>query len=266
MGKRWAEHFRSNVVAYVALFFALSGSAYALQGKNTVDSGDIKNGQVKTADVANDKGKGALKGADIAANTLTGKDISEGSLGQVPSAQDAGTLDGLGSSAFLRTNGKAADADHLDGHDSGDFVPAGVLRSGRRTIDDPDPGDAGAIGVNVVETSSFQLQVGCAQNVFGTNDESADVSPFTASDSDISVSAWNTGHASGQPPAATNAADVSTGIEILDLQSTTHTVRSVYLIATAPNGDVMSGTVSAEVDNPADPGSDCTFSWNVLVS
>jgi hypothetical protein len=38
-------------VAFVALLAALSGSATALQGKNTVDSGDIKNGQVKNKDL-----------------------------------------------------------------------------------------------------------------------------------------------------------------------------------------------------------------------
>jgi hypothetical protein len=42
------DHIRTNVVAYVALFVALSATAYALPGGNTVDSGDVKAGQVKT--------------------------------------------------------------------------------------------------------------------------------------------------------------------------------------------------------------------------
>jgi hypothetical protein len=39
------------VVACVALIVALAGTALALPGRNTVDSGDIKNGQVKPADL-----------------------------------------------------------------------------------------------------------------------------------------------------------------------------------------------------------------------
>ena len=40
------------VVGVVALIAALSGTAIALPGKNTVDSGDIKKGAVKTSDIA----------------------------------------------------------------------------------------------------------------------------------------------------------------------------------------------------------------------
>jgi hypothetical protein len=39
-------------VALIALIAALSGTAVALPGSNTVDSGDIKNGQVKRVDIA----------------------------------------------------------------------------------------------------------------------------------------------------------------------------------------------------------------------
>ena len=39
------------VLATIALLVALGGSAIALPGKNSVDSGDIKNGQVKTKDM-----------------------------------------------------------------------------------------------------------------------------------------------------------------------------------------------------------------------
>jgi hypothetical protein len=46
------NHLRSHVVGYVAIFLALTGTAVALPGKNTVDSGDIRNGQVKPSDLS----------------------------------------------------------------------------------------------------------------------------------------------------------------------------------------------------------------------
>jgi hypothetical protein len=84
-------------VAFVALIAALSGSAIALPGSNGVNSGDIKNNSVKSADVKNngltgkDIRNGRVGSADVKNNGLTGTDINEGSLGQVPSAAAADT-------------------------------------------------------------------------------------------------------------------------------------------------------------------------------
>ena len=116
MGTRVRMHVRSNVVGYIALFVALSGTAAALPGTNSVDSGDIINQQVKSADIANgqvrstdiaddstlfaltggdiangslsgaDVADGSLGGSDIADGSVTGSDVNESSLGQVPSA------------------------------------------------------------------------------------------------------------------------------------------------------------------------------------
>jgi hypothetical protein len=73
------EHFRSNVIGYVALFlFAVSSSAQALPGKNQVDSGDIRNRQVKVKDLAfNSVGSrtvidGSVTGADLSPSVLKG--------------------------------------------------------------------------------------------------------------------------------------------------------------------------------------------------
>jgi hypothetical protein len=60
----------SNVASALALFLAVGGgSAFALAGSNTVDSGDIRDGQVKTRDIANNavttkKIKNAPSGSD----------------------------------------------------------------------------------------------------------------------------------------------------------------------------------------------------------
>lgn len=65
------------IVAMISLLVSLGGSAYALNGKNTVRSDDIVNGQVRSADVGN----GQVKGADVANGGLTGADVADESLG-----------------------------------------------------------------------------------------------------------------------------------------------------------------------------------------
>ena len=72
------------IVAIIALIAALAGGAVALPGKNKVDKNDIK--------------RNAVKGKQVKDNALTGADVDESTLGQVPSAARAGTaaaLDGL---------------------------------------------------------------------------------------------------------------------------------------------------------------------------
>lgn len=73
---RIVAHLRRNVIAYTALFFAFSGSAYALKGQNTVFSDDIVDGEVKAADL----GLNAVTSPKVGPNALTGADINEASL------------------------------------------------------------------------------------------------------------------------------------------------------------------------------------------
>jgi hypothetical protein len=110
MSNRMAGHLRSNIVGYVAVFIALSGTAYAvdgsLAGQNTVGSADIINAEVTQNDLAvdavgsakiadqsvknNDLGLGAsssntiadggVQGVDVKDNSLTGTDIDESTL------------------------------------------------------------------------------------------------------------------------------------------------------------------------------------------
>jgi hypothetical protein len=49
----------ANVIATTALFVALGGGAYALEGRNTVDAGDLKKNAVKPPEIA----KNAVKKA-----------------------------------------------------------------------------------------------------------------------------------------------------------------------------------------------------------
>jgi hypothetical protein len=76
------QHLRSNVVGYVALFFALgTGSAFALAGSNTVFSDDIVNNQVRSADVRDDTlSAGGLRAIDLAGGSVGSSEVANGSL------------------------------------------------------------------------------------------------------------------------------------------------------------------------------------------
>lgn len=62
MIRRAGTHLRQHSIAYVALFVALSGTALALPGRNTVDSGDIRPNAVKGKDAKESSFKGVVKG------------------------------------------------------------------------------------------------------------------------------------------------------------------------------------------------------------
>ena len=80
----------ANTASALALFFAIGGgtAAIALKGKNRVDSGDIRNGAVKTRDLGN--------------NAATGAKVNESTLTIVPNANE---LDGFSSEVFQLGNG-----------------------------------------------------------------------------------------------------------------------------------------------------------------
>src|SRR3954451_23653124 len=76
-----ANHIRSNIVGYIALFlFAMGGSAYALDGplpgQNQVGSEDIINGEVKTGDI----GTSEVKANNVAPDSLGGGKIVDRSV------------------------------------------------------------------------------------------------------------------------------------------------------------------------------------------
>lgn len=120
----------ATAVAFVALLAALTGTAVALPGKNTVDSGDIRNSQVKSPDIRN----GAIRGLDVREDTLTGGDVAESTLGTVPSANSANsatTAATADAAKVAETAGSADVAASLTG-----------LRVGRASV-----GDGGEVDV-----------------------------------------------------------------------------------------------------------------------
>src|SRR4051794_28043813 len=118
------SHARHNVVAYLALFVALGGTAVA--AKPMLTGADIQDGTINSADLrdrdSTTYGGPSIQGIDVEANSLTGAEIDEASLGKVA---DADLLDGKDSADFLGANAKAADSDKLDGLDSTDLKSDG---------------------------------------------------------------------------------------------------------------------------------------------
>ncbi|HZA89212.1 MAG TPA: hypothetical protein VE401_03185 [Solirubrobacterales bacterium] len=101
------DHIRSNVVGYVALFFALSlGTAYATHpgGANTISSGDIINGEVKNDDLdANSVGSGKINDGGVQAADLAAGAVGTNKL-QNSAVTSGKILDGGVGLADLATN------------------------------------------------------------------------------------------------------------------------------------------------------------------
>jgi hypothetical protein len=72
-----ATHLRGNLVAYLALFFALGGTGYAAA---TIGSSQVIDNSLLSRDLNNGAG---VHGLDVISNSLTGSDVNEGSLGRV---------------------------------------------------------------------------------------------------------------------------------------------------------------------------------------
>jgi hypothetical protein len=85
----------SNVIATLALFVALGGSAYAIS-KNSVKSKHIEKGQVKSSDLKDD----GAKSKDVKDENLTGDDIADGSLGSAEVTDESLTGDDVGDDAL----------------------------------------------------------------------------------------------------------------------------------------------------------------------
>ena len=99
MSARIRRHIRSNVVGYLSLFVALSGTAYAidgpLPGQNQVGSSDIINGEVKALDLGGNAVRSgevlddSLLGADIAPGAISSSEVINGTLGAADLASNS---------------------------------------------------------------------------------------------------------------------------------------------------------------------------------
>lgn len=124
---------RQHHLGLVAIFIALSGTAYAvdgpLAGQNTVGSQDIINGEVTNQDLgANSVGEGkilddSVEGRDVKAETLTGTDILDDSL-------TGAELGAASVGAAEVADGALSGADILDGGVTGSDIATGTVTGG----------------------------------------------------------------------------------------------------------------------------------------
>ena len=101
MPGRVLKHIRGNAIAYLALFVALGGTAYSASkiGKNEVGTRQIKNGQVKSKDLA----KNSVDDSKVRDGSLLGVDFASGQLPQGQPGQDG--QDATNMFAWIRADG-----------------------------------------------------------------------------------------------------------------------------------------------------------------
>jgi hypothetical protein len=154
------SHVRHNVVAYLALFFALTGTAAAagqimregdpaggdLTGtypNPSVGSSIARDSEVFPTVLANDG-----SGSGLDADQLDNRNSTD-FLGATAKAADADRFDNRDSTDCLGVNAKAADSDRLDNRDSTDFLGASAKAADSDRLDGKDSTDYARLGGRV---------------------------------------------------------------------------------------------------------------------
>lgn len=125
----------ANVMATVAAFMALGGVGYAAA---TIGSGDVVNNSLRSKDVRNNALRGkdirnkTIQAADVGLNKLTGAQINESTLGQVP---DAAKLGGVGPEGYMPAGALVRYSFTLGGGETREVVSHGPLKLMARCID-----------------------------------------------------------------------------------------------------------------------------------
>jgi len=133
-GARFRDHLRTNIIGYLALFVALSGTAWAATKIGSEDikrkavlSKHIKNKQVKTKDLAN----GAVTASKLAAG-LAGRPGPKGDQGDPGPPGDPGA-DATSLFAYVRDAGNA-DTATLDFASGVTAVDENAISAGHYTV------------------------------------------------------------------------------------------------------------------------------------
>src|SRR3954453_1204710 len=150
---------RNNILGFVAIFIALTGTAVALPGTDTVESDDIIDGEVHNADihasaVTSDKiGLGQVDSPQLHGDSVTANKIADGSVGAsdvAPNALGGGQVDeaSLDRSGLQRRLASRCATDRgIRAVDAGENVACEVA-AGRAQRGPPSPSAGGTINAN----------------------------------------------------------------------------------------------------------------------
>ena len=139
----------ANVVSTIALILAVGGGAVFAANKigangirkNAIHSFHIKNKQVKRQDIAG----GSINSHKVSNDSLTGKDVKEATLGEVPTAADARTVNGITERVVQGSQPDPTGANQVVGQ--GGLVALLSCTGGTATmqVHGSAPGDAGSV-------------------------------------------------------------------------------------------------------------------------
>jgi hypothetical protein len=223
MSKAIREHIRSNVVGYVAIFmFATGGTAYGLNGTNTVDSGDIINNEVRSPDVRDDTlANGGLGAADLGPDSVGSSEVAPDSL-------DAADLNAASVGAS-EVSDESLGAGELAPDSVGNSeVATGAIGSGEVAADsvaaaDLAPDSVGNSELAVDAVSTTEIIDGEVQNadlgsgavtgvkVFPSSLSGADIAPGSLTGSDLAADTLTSSDIAAGAVGSSEVADESLG-------------------------------------------------------
>jgi hypothetical protein len=250
---RLTRHVRRNLVAYLALFVALSSTGYAagtkLLPKNSVGSAQVINGSLQKGDLSA-KARLALHGVKGSPGPqgLPGPKGERGPTGQEgppnPHAADSDLLDGLDSTAFLRVGAVATGG--LSGTYPGPSIAANAIGSSQVQ-------DNSLTGSDIDESSLGQVP--SAANASSVDGQNATTFNFVAGGPE----AYNLLFSFGGLTLKANCVGISPGNDELNIQATTDTDHSYVRTDIAGVPDDSDWNVAE--GNPAGASVGIDHSW-----
>jgi len=232
------------IVAVMALFVALCGSAYAVGvKKNSVGSKQIKDGGVTGVDVKNE----SLTGADVNESTLS---LPAGLQGEPGPQGPAGSPDTAAQvlAKLLTVDGPASglDADTVDGSSASAFLGATAAAGGDLTGNYPNP-TVGSDTIGAAELSGYGVldmgEASIQDPVGGGTSEAVLINAFNyqivgrCTENPAGTVAASMEYRSAGTPAVTSAVDSTMPGGVNDLTTVAHTTEATLSSQSASAGE-----------------------------